>query len=64
MIPTKMLFDAVDVEGLHMDELAARVPLGLGSPADVGGAVVYLSSSAAKWVTGQTIQVAGGMTVV
>jgi NAD(P)-dependent dehydrogenase (short-subunit alcohol dehydrogenase family) len=64
MIPTKLLFDAADVEGAEMDELAAKVPLGLGSPADVGSAAVYLASPAAKWVTGQTIQVAGGMTIV
>jgi len=63
LIPTNLLFHAVDVGGLDMDELAAGVPLGLGSPADVGSAAVYLSSAAAKWVTGQTIQVAGGMTV-
>ena len=64
MIPTKLLFDAADVEGAELEELAAKVPLGLGSPADVGAAAVYLASPAAKWVTGQTIQVAGGMTIV
>ena len=42
-------------------ELAARVPLGLGTPSDVGSTVVYLASPAARWVTGQTIQVAGGL---
>jgi NAD(P)-dependent dehydrogenase (short-subunit alcohol dehydrogenase family) len=64
LIPTKLLFDAIDVEGLVLADLAASVPLGLGSPADVGAAAVYLASPAAKWVTGQTIQVAGGMTIV
>ncbi len=64
MIPTKLLFDAVEVEGLDLDDLALNTPLGLGTPADVGAAAVYLASSAAKWVTGQTIQVSGGMTVV
>jgi NAD(P)-dependent dehydrogenase (short-subunit alcohol dehydrogenase family) len=60
IIPTKLLFEVAEVEGLDMDELAARVPLGLGTAADVGAAAVYLSSPAARWVTGQTIQVAGG----
>lgn len=64
MIPTKLLFDAADVEGLDVDDLAMRTPLGLGTPADVGAAAVYLSSPAAKWVTGQTIQVSGGATIV
>lgn len=64
MIPTRLLFEAADVEGLKLDDLAARVPLGLGSPADVAAAAVYLASRAAKWVTGQTIQVSGGITIV
>ena len=37
MIPTKLLFDAADVEGLELDDLAAATPLGLGAPADVAG---------------------------
>lgn len=64
LIPTKMLFDAVDVAGLELDELATRVPLGLGTPADVAAAAVFLASPAAKWITGQTIQVSGGMTTL
>jgi NAD(P)-dependent dehydrogenase (short-subunit alcohol dehydrogenase family) len=40
------------------------VPLGLGTPADVAAAAIYLASPAAKWVTGQTIQVSGGITIV
>ncbi len=64
MIPTKLLFDAVEVEGLELEGLAGSTPLGLGSPADVGAAAVYLASPAAKRITGQTIQVSGGMTVV
>jgi len=63
MIPTKLLFEAADVEGLQLDDLATRAPLGLGAPSDVGAAAVYLASPAAKWVTGQTIQVAGGITI-
>lgn len=62
-IPTKMLFDAIDRRGVDVDELAARVPLGLGTPLDVGSAAVYLASPAARWVTGQTIQVTGGLGV-
>ena len=64
VIPTKLLFDAADAEGLQLDDLTAGVPLGLGTPADVAAAAVYLASPAAKWVTGQTIQVSGGLTIV
>ena len=33
---------------------------GLGEPADVAAAVVYLVSPAGSWVTGQTLAVSGG----
>jgi NAD(P)-dependent dehydrogenase (short-subunit alcohol dehydrogenase family) len=62
-IPTQWLFESVDAEEVDVDELAAQVPLGLGTPRDVGAAAVYLASEAARWVTGQTIEVAGGMTI-
>ena len=32
----------------------------IGEPEDIAGAAIYLSSSAAKWTTGQTIVVDGG----
>jgi len=41
--------------------LAKGVPVGrLGTPEDIGAAVVYLASNEASWVTGQTIGVNGG----
>jgi 3-oxoacyl-[acyl-carrier protein] reductase len=45
--------------------LARRVPVGrLGSPADVGAAVVYLASDEAGWMTGQTVNLNGGSTTM
>ncbi|MCG3169475.1 MAG: 3-alpha-hydroxycholanate dehydrogenase (NADP(+)) [Pseudomonadales bacterium] len=42
----------------------ARTPAGrLGVPQDIAGAVLFLSSSAASWITGQTLAVDGGYTV-
>ncbi len=42
----------------------ARTPIGrLGVPQDIAGAVLFLSSSAAGWITGQTLAVDGGYTV-
>jgi NAD(P)-dependent dehydrogenase (short-subunit alcohol dehydrogenase family) len=41
--------------------LARSVPIGrLGTPEDVGAAVVYLASDEASWITGQTIGLNGG----
>jgi 3-oxoacyl-[acyl-carrier protein] reductase len=34
----------------------------MGEPDDIAGAVLYLASDAASWVTGQLILVAGGRT--
>jgi NAD(P)-dependent dehydrogenase (short-subunit alcohol dehydrogenase family) len=41
---------------------ARRVPIGrLGTPEDVGAAVVYVASTEAEWLTGQTIPLNGGI---
>ena len=46
-------------ETLH--DLAEQTPLGrLGTPQDIAGAVVYLASDAASFVTGQVLTVDGG----
>lgn len=45
-------------------EVLKKIPLGrLGSPDDIGGAVAFLASDAAAYITGQVITVDGGMTV-
>jgi 3-oxoacyl-[acyl-carrier protein] reductase len=47
-----------------LDALARQVPVGrLGTPDDVGAAVVYVASDEASWLTGQTIDVNGGQTM-
>lgn len=44
-------------------EVLAKIPLGrLGTAEDVAGAVVYLASPAAAWMTGHTLIVDGGWT--
>jgi NAD(P)-dependent dehydrogenase (short-subunit alcohol dehydrogenase family) len=42
------------------DAIVKRHPLGLGEPADVAAAAVYLLSDASKWVTGAVLDVNGG----
>jgi len=50
-----------NVAGEWADAMAARVPRRrLGSPADVGAAVVFLASDEAEWITGQVLPVNGG----
>ena len=45
--------------------LLGRIPAGrLGAGADVAGAVVYLASDEAGYVTGQTLHVTGGMAMI
>jgi 3-oxoacyl-[acyl-carrier protein] reductase len=47
------------------ETLLTRVPAGrLGTPPDVAGAIVYLASEEASYVTGQTIHVNGGMAMI
>jgi 3-oxoacyl-[acyl-carrier protein] reductase len=53
---TRALSDA------QRSELAGRIPLGrLGTPQDIAGVVCFLASPAAAWITGETLNVNGGM---
>jgi 3-oxoacyl-[acyl-carrier protein] reductase len=46
------------------DELQSMIPLGrIGTPEDVAGAVVFLVSPAADYMTGQVLHVDGGMAI-
>lgn len=46
------------------EKLATQIPAGrLGQPEEVAEAVVFLSTSASDYITGQTITVDGGMTI-
>jgi len=46
------------------EKVAARYPLKrLGSPEDIAGAVSFLLSDDARWMTGQTVVVDGGVTL-
>ena len=47
------------------DAILSDVPMGrLGSGADIAAAVAYLASEEASYVTGQTLHVNGGMTMI
>jgi len=47
-----------------MDAFKKAIPLGrIGQPDDLAGAIVFLSSSDASFITGQVISVSGGLTM-
>jgi gluconate 5-dehydrogenase len=53
------------IDEARRDLLRSRVPMGrLGAPLDLAGAVAFLASDASQYVTGQTLVVDGGATLV
>jgi 3-oxoacyl-[acyl-carrier protein] reductase len=49
------------VQEKAMQAIAAQIPMGaLGDPADVAAAVTFLSSQAARYITGDALTVDGG----
>jgi 2-hydroxycyclohexanecarboxyl-CoA dehydrogenase len=66
--PTETALLASVMEGERGEKILAgmrrAIPLGrLGQPEDVAGAVAYLASDEAAYVTGQTLSVSGGLTM-
>lgn len=62
-ILTEALAELYSAEG-QLASVAARIPVKrLGTPADIAGAVAFLASPDASFITGQTITVDGGQTL-
>lgn len=62
-VPTEIMMQAMQLsdEDLPRLEKALRLPAGrLGTPEDLGAAVLYFTSRATEWVTGQCLSVSGG----
>lgn len=47
----------------EIESIASTIPLGIGLPEDVGAAVAYLASDAARHLTGITLDVNGGQII-
>jgi len=63
-IETEMSRKAFDGDSARKNKVLGRTPMGrLGEPADIGWAAVYLSSPAAKFVTGVILPVDGGVSI-
>jgi 3-oxoacyl-[acyl-carrier protein] reductase len=53
---------ASDTPAAYKEVLVGRTALGrLGTPEDIAEVVCFLASDAGRWVTGETIQVSGGL---
>ena len=63
-VPTEIMMTALKLrrEDLPALEKNLRLPMRrLGTPEDLGAAVLYFSSPASSWVTGQVLKVAGSV---
>lgn len=61
-IPTENFNESTNFPDDQPLEQILRVPLGrLGTPEDIGNAVVFMASEASGWVTGQCLYVTGGL---
>lgn len=60
--PGAIYTEGVAEAGTKIDEFAARIPLQrMGKPEEIAGAVVFLASPDADYITGETIVVDGGV---
>jgi len=57
------LLDGINNGAASVEKNYDLAPLGLGEPADIANAVVFLMSDASKWITRSTLIVDGGLTI-
>ena len=65
VLPGTILSDGLLQLGMNLDEAAASIPLKrLGDPRDIGHAAYFLASREAGYITGQTLVIDGGETLI
>jgi NAD(P)-dependent dehydrogenase (short-subunit alcohol dehydrogenase family) len=63
LVPTEIVRRALGVTEEQIPDIERQwnIPLGrLGTPLDMGAAVVFLCSPGASWITGETLRIGGG----
>jgi 3-oxoacyl-[acyl-carrier protein] reductase len=58
-IETELLHQTLTDRGV--EEMRGKIPLGLGTPRDIGLAVAFLCGEGGRYITGATLDVNGGM---
>ena len=65
VLPGTILSEGLLRLGMNLDEAAAAIPLKrLGDPRDIGYAALFFASDEAGYITGQTLVIDGGVTLV
>ena len=65
ILPGTILSDGLRDLGMNLDEAATAIPLQrLGDPRDIGHAALFFASDEASYITGQTLVVDGGVTLI
>lgn len=63
-IESPMFFNAINADPARKEKIVNRIAMpGFGTPADIGHATVFLSSDAARYVTGVLLPIDGGAVV-
>lgn len=63
-IESPMFLNAVNTDPARKEKIVNRIAMnGFGTPADIGNAAVFLSSAAARYITGVMLPVDGGAVV-
>jgi 3-oxoacyl-[acyl-carrier protein] reductase len=65
ILPGTIYSDGLLKLAINLDEIAAAIPLKrIGDPRDIGYAALYFASDEAGYITGQTLVVDGGVTLI
>ena len=65
VLPGTIYSDGLLKLGMDLEQVAAEIPLKrVGDPRDIGHAALYLASDEAGYITGQTLVVDGGVTLI